>query len=85
MDQNMGRPIAIADKLWIQELDVHEEISRHWGEVHRYISALLNASGIEDVLAEGVLSSEQMAASIAGMHAYSGWAHPRILLHSLPF
>ena len=46
MDKNMGRPIPIADKLWIQELDVHEEISRHWGEVHRYISVLLNASGI---------------------------------------
>lgn len=52
MDKNMGRPIRIAEKLWIQEFDIHEEISRHWGEVHRYISVLLNASGIDDVLAE---------------------------------
>ena len=52
MDKNRGNPIPIGDKLSIQELDVHEEISKHWGEVHKYISILLNSSGIEDVLAE---------------------------------
>ena len=81
MDKNMGRPIPIADKLWIQELDVHEEISRHWGEVHRYISVLLNASGIEDVLAED-RSIGRGDGSIApsGMHSYSGWARPEVML-----
>ncbi|HBZ57255.1 MAG TPA: arsenic-transporting ATPase, partial [Syntrophobacteraceae bacterium] len=52
MDKNRGMPIPVADGLSIQELDVHEEIAKHWGEVHRYISVLLNASGIEDILAE---------------------------------
>ena len=52
MDKNRGHPIRIEDKLSIQELDVHEEISKHWGEVYKYIAVLLNASGIEDVLAE---------------------------------
>jgi arsenite-transporting ATPase len=52
MDKNRGQPIQAGENLWIQELDVHEEIGNYWGEVHSYISLLLNTSGIEDVLAE---------------------------------
>ena len=52
MDKNRGQPIEVGENLWIQELDVHEQISKHWSEVHSYISLLLNTSGIEDVLAE---------------------------------
>jgi len=52
MDKNRGIPIPVADRLWIQELDVQEEITRSWGEVHKYLSLLLNTSGIEDILAE---------------------------------
>ena len=73
MDKNMGRPISIADQLWIQELDVHEEISKHWGEVHRYISVLLNASGIEDVLAEelAVLPGMEEVAALLYVNQYA--------------
>ena len=52
MDKNRGQPIEVGQGLWIQELDVHEEIGNYWGEVHRYITLLLNTSGIDDVLAE---------------------------------
>lgn len=52
MDKNRGQPIQAADNLWVQELDVHEEINNYWSEVHSYISLLLNTSGIDDVLAE---------------------------------
>ena len=52
MDKNRGMPIPVADRLWIQELDVQEEITRSWGEVHKYIAFLLNTSGIDDILAE---------------------------------
>jgi len=73
MDKNMGRPIPIADKLWIQELDVHEEISKHWGEVHRYISVLLNASGIEDILADelAVLPGMEEIAALLYVNQYA--------------
>jgi len=73
MDKNKGLPINIADKLWIQELDVHEEISKHWGEVYRYISVLLNASGIEDVLAEelAVLPGMEEIAALLYVNQYS--------------
>lgn len=52
MDTRSGQIVPVAENLWIQELDVHEEISRHWGEVHKYISLLLNTSGIDEILAE---------------------------------
>ena len=52
MDKNRGQPIQASDNLWVQELDVHEEINNYWSEVHSYISLLLNTSGIDDVLAE---------------------------------
>ena len=52
LDQNKGQPIAVRDNLWIQELDIQEEIQRYWGDIHKYISGLLNRTGIDEVLAE---------------------------------
>ncbi len=52
LDKNKGRPIKVTDNLWIQELDVEEEIEKNWGEVHSYLSAILNLSGMEEIIAE---------------------------------
>ena len=45
LDQNKGLPIEVADNLWIQELDIQEEIQRYWGDIHKYLSGLLNQLG----------------------------------------
>jgi arsenite-transporting ATPase len=52
MDHEAGRTVSVAKNLWIQEVDVQEEISRHWESVYGYVSALLNISGLEQTLAE---------------------------------
>ena len=52
LDQNRGMPIHVAKKLWIQELDVQEEIQSNWGDIHKYLSLLLNSTGIDEILAE---------------------------------
>jgi len=52
LDQNKGQPTEINPKLWIQELDIQEEIQRYWGDIHAYLSSLLNTAGLDDVLAE---------------------------------
>jgi arsenite-transporting ATPase len=52
LDKNKGQPIGVIDNLWIQELDIQEEIQRYWGDIHAYISGLLNTAGLDDVLAE---------------------------------
>jgi arsenite-transporting ATPase len=52
MDHEAGKLVNISKNLWIQEVDVQEEISRHWDSVYAYVSALLNVSGLEQTLAE---------------------------------
>src|SRR5512136_2514026 len=45
LDQNRGKPIKVRDNLWIQELDIQEEIQQNWGAIHQYLSLLLNTTG----------------------------------------
>jgi len=52
LDKNKGRPVEINSKLWIQELDIQEEIQRYWGDIHAYLASLFNTAGLDDVLAE---------------------------------
>lgn len=52
LDRNHGRPFKVADSLWIQEMDIQEEIGRNWRQIHGYLSGLLNTSGLDEVLAE---------------------------------
>jgi arsenite/tail-anchored protein-transporting ATPase len=51
-DKRRGVPVAVAENLWIQEVDVTEEIGRHWQDISGYISTLLAVTGVEEVLAE---------------------------------
>ena len=52
LDQNRGKPIKINKKLFIQELDIHQELETYWGDIHDYLSSLLNTTGLDEVLAE---------------------------------
>lgn len=52
--QNQGMPLAVADNLTIQEIDVQNEIERHWGEVYGYVATLLTSTGLSDMVAEEV-------------------------------
>ena len=72
MDNNHGAPITIQKGLSIQEVDVHEEIGKNWGEVHKYLSVLLSSSGIEDVLAEelAILPGMEEIASLLYINQY---------------
>lgn len=51
-DRNRGNPVAVAPNLWIQEVDITEEIGRHWKDISAYIATLLAVTGVEEVLAE---------------------------------
>ena len=52
MTKNRGAPVQVSDNLWIQELDIQEEIEKNWGDIHKYLSTLLNTSGLDEILAE---------------------------------
>ena len=51
-DKRRGAPMPVAENLWIQEVDVTEEIARHWQDISGYVATLLAVTGIEEVLAE---------------------------------
>ena len=52
LDQNKGKPVKVRKNLWIQELDIQEEIDRNWGDIHTYISNLFSKTGLDEILAE---------------------------------
>ena len=47
-----GHPTKIRSNLWIQEVDIQEEVGRHWKHVHGYVASLLNISGLNEILAQ---------------------------------
>ncbi|MBW1945174.1 MAG: ArsA family ATPase, partial [Deltaproteobacteria bacterium] len=52
LDVNRGMPVKVDKNLWIQELDIQEEITKNWGDIHQYLSLLLNTTGLDEILAE---------------------------------
>jgi len=52
LDKNRGKPIKVGTNLWIQELDIQEEIEKNWGDIHKYLSTLLSTTGLNEILAE---------------------------------
>ena len=52
LDQNKGKPFEVKKNLWIQELDISEEMEKNWGDIHRYLSTLFNTTGLDSILAE---------------------------------
>ncbi len=72
VDQNKGMPSKISDRLWIQELDIQEEIERNWGDVHKYIASLFNTAGIEETLAEelAILPGMEEVSSLLHINRY---------------
>lgn len=47
-----GRPLAVADRLWGQQLDTTERWEETWGEVQEYISRVFDWAGLDAVEAE---------------------------------
>ncbi len=52
MDHESEQAMKIRPNLWMQEVDVQEEIVRYWAEVYSYVTMLLRASGLEEIVAE---------------------------------
>ena len=51
-DQNKGQPVEVRNNLWIQELDIQEEVKNNWGAIHKYFTLVLNTTGLDEILAE---------------------------------
>lgn len=47
-----GLPIRISENLYIQEIDIQEEVDRYWGDVYRFLELLFNTTGLDQVVSE---------------------------------
>jgi arsenite-transporting ATPase len=63
-----GEPVAVADDLWGQELDVFRQIDVHWGTLQEWLKVLMAWRGIEDLVAEEM-------AVLPGMEELAGLLH----------
>jgi arsenite-transporting ATPase len=72
VDQNKGLPVKIEDRLWIQELDIQEEIQRNWKDVYKYIASLFSTTGFDEILAEelAVLPGMEEVSSLLYINRY---------------
>ena len=51
-DAETADPFKVADRLWIHEVNIQQEIKRNWQRIWSYISSLLHNSGMSEVEAE---------------------------------
>jgi arsenite-transporting ATPase len=51
-DHNKGDARQVSENLWIQEVDIQEELDRHWGDVSQYLAAIMGSGGMTETLAE---------------------------------
>ena len=51
-DRKTAEPCRIADRLWIHEVNIQNEIKRNWRQIWSYVSSLLRTSGLGEVEAE---------------------------------
>lgn len=73
MDFGGGQPVAVCDRLWIQELDLQRELDENWGEVFQYLSTLLRTTGLREVLADelAILPGMEEVACLLHINRYA--------------
>jgi arsenite-transporting ATPase len=47
-------PVQLRENLWAQEVDARYSMDKYWGLFQKYMIALFNRSGVEDIVAEEV-------------------------------
>ena len=52
MDRNKGIPLKVDENLWIQEVDIQQEIERHWKDIYSYVTDLFHMTGLDDLVSE---------------------------------
>lgn len=81
-----GLPIKINDNLYIQEINIQEEIDRYWGDVYRFLEILFNTTGLDDVLSEelAILPGMEEVTSLLYVNKYYKEKEFDVLILDLP-
>jgi arsenite-transporting ATPase len=81
-----GLPVKIGENLYIQEIDVQEEIDRYWGDVYRFLEILFNTTGLDEILAEelAILPGMEEVTSLLYVNKYYREKDFDVLILDLP-
>ncbi len=81
-----GLPVKIKENLWIQEIDVQEEIDRYWGDVYRFLEILFNTTGLDEIVAEelAILPGMEEVTSLLYVNKYYREKEFDVLILDLP-
>ncbi len=81
-----GLPIEVNERLFIQEIDIQEEIDRYWGDVYRFLEILFNTTGLDEILAEelAILPGMEEVTSLLYVNKYYREREFDVLILDLP-
>ncbi len=73
-DKHKGQMVQVGKNLWIQEIDVQEEVERYWGNVQKYIAELFNTTGMDEIVAEelAILPGMEEVCALLYINEYIG-------------
>ena len=76
-DTKTAEPFKVADRLWIHEVNIQQEIKRNWQRIWSYISSLLCQSGMNEVEAEEMATFPGMGELSALLYVNQWYADKR--------
>ena len=87
-DQPLGpEPTEVVPNLWGQELDVLYQMEKHWGNVQRYMAAVLAWRGLDELIAEELTvlpGMGELASLIQIVHLHDGGDYEAIIIDCAP-
>lgn len=71
LDVPLGaEPVQVADRLFAQEINVLEEIRRHWGSMQGYVGNMLRRQGVSKAVAEEMAIIPGMEEVVSLLHIH---------------
>lgn len=61
-------PTQLTSNLWAQEINVLEEVRKHWGELRTYLAGILKRRGVDDVASEELAIIPGMEEVVSLLH-----------------
>jgi len=80
-------PTPVGPNLWGQELDVLHQMDKYWGNVQRYVSAVLAWRGLDDLIAEELSvfpGMEELASLMQIVHLHDDCDYNVIIVDCAP-
>ena len=86
-DHHAGEPVTIRENLDLQEIDIQQDLDRHWGDTYKFSAAILGGSGLSQVASQelGLLPGiEDLVALMCLNQHLKGAIYDVIVLDSPP-